>query len=186
MTVASTAVGEYLDQLGSTSAVPGGGSAAALAGAMGAALVGMVAGISARKAADPADRARLQAFAPELAELRARLVGLSQEDVAAYQAVLDARKRKAPPEELNRASTRAAEVPLEAAIACDRALAIFTEVSGLAWPMTRSDLDAGAALLRVGLLAALANVAVNLPDLAGPTRARIEAGYAALHAKHPG
>ncbi|MDQ6884675.1 MAG: cyclodeaminase/cyclohydrolase family protein [Candidatus Dormibacteraeota bacterium] len=186
MTVASTPVEEYLGQLGSTSAVPGGGSAAALAGAMGVALLGMVAALSARKGADPAERERLSALAPELEQLRGRLLQLSQDDIDAYRAVLDARKRKAPPEVLNRASARAAEVPLETARACDRALSIFSDVSPTAWEVTRSDLNAGGALLAVGLRAALANVAVNLPDLDGATRTGLEAAYRALQAKHPG
>ncbi len=184
MTVGSTSVEEYLRQLGSTSAVPGGGSAAALAGAMGVALTQMVAGISARKAAEPADQERLAALVPELDRLRGRLLQLSQDDIDAYQAVLDARKRRAPPDELAQASARAADVPLQTATACDQALSLFSEVSPRAWQMTRSDLDAGGALLRVGLQAALANVAANLPDLDQATGARIAGAHAALQAKN--
>jgi len=49
--------------------------------------------------------------------------------------------------------------------------------------MTRSDLEAGKALLEVGVRAALANVAVNLPDLQGEARLRIERSYADLAAR---
>lgn len=173
----------YLDDLGAGSAVPGGGSAAALAAAMGAALVSMVAKISARKAADPTARARLLELAPELDDLRGRLGRLSQEDIDAYQAVIDARKRKAAPEVLAQAYLRAAEVPLETAMAADRALDLFSEVTTRAWEMTRSDLEAGKALLEVGVRAALANVAVNLPDLEDEPRLRIERAYADLAAR---
>ena len=180
MTVASATVAEYLERLGSSSAVPGGGSAAALAGAMGAALLAMVAAISARKITDPAEKAQLLALVPELEELRGGLLRLSEEDIDAYQAVIDARKRRAPQPEIDDAYIRAAEVPLETATAADQALDRFTAVSAHAWPMTRSDLEAGKALLEVALGAALANVAVNLPDLPAQTRLRIHDAYAEL------
>lgn len=178
--VLSGTVQEYLESLGASSAVPGGGSAAALAAAMGVALVSMVARISARKAADQKDRTHLLELVPELDDLRGRLGRLSQDDIDAYRAVIDARKRKAAPDVLRQAALRAAEVPLETAIAADRALELFSEVSERAWELTRSDVEAGKALLEVGVRAALANVAVNLPDLQGEARLRIERAYADL------
>jgi methenyltetrahydrofolate cyclohydrolase len=176
-------VSEYLESLAASSAVPGGGSAAALAAAMGVALVSMVAKISARKAADEKDRTLLLGLVPELDDLGGRLGRLSQDDIDAYQAVIDARKRKAAPDVLTQVSLRAAEVPLETAMAADRALELFSEVSERAWEMTRSDVEAGKALLEVGVRAALANVAVNLPDLQGEARLRIERAYADLVAR---
>ena len=85
-------VGDYLQDLTSTAAVPGGGSAAALAAAMGAALLSMVAKLSAKKAKVVADREVLEGLVPELDQLAARLLQLSQDDVDAYRAVIDARK----------------------------------------------------------------------------------------------
>lgn len=183
--VLGTSVGEYLDQLGAGSAVPGGGSAAAVAAAMGVALISMVVRISARKAQVDTDAARLLELLPELEQLRAKLGRLSQDDIEAYRDVIAARKRAAPPVELERAYAHAAEVPLETAKAADRCLALFPEVSTRAWEMTRSDLDAGRALLEIGLRVALANVAVNLPELAGETRVRLERAYGGLAARRP-
>jgi methenyltetrahydrofolate cyclohydrolase len=57
--VKAQTVGEYLAALRSTAAVPGGGSAAALSAAMGAALVSMVAKLSARKTTAEAHRVAL-------------------------------------------------------------------------------------------------------------------------------
>lgn len=173
-------VEEYLDKLSSGSAVPGGGSAAAVAGAMGVALVAMVARISARRKGDGADSTRLQELLPELERLRADLGRLSQEDIDAYRAVIDARKSKAPQPDVERAYARAAEVPLETARAAARGLELLPRVSLLAWEVTRSDLDAGRYLLELGLRVALANVAVNLPELKGEVRNRIETDYTAL------
>jgi methenyltetrahydrofolate cyclohydrolase len=173
-------VGDYLEALASTAAVPGGGSAAALAAAMGAALVSMVAKLSARKAKAPEDREVLTNLVPELDQLASRLLGLSQEDVDAYRAVIDARKSGAMGPALPRAYQRAAEVPLEVATVASRAIAMLPEVSRRAWEMTASDLAVGSELLETGLSGALGNVAINLPELQGDAAERIEAAYQAL------
>ena len=178
-TVRDQTVGDYLQALASTTAVPGGGSAAALGAAMGAALVSMVAKLSARKAADR-DREVLTGLVPELDQLAARLLELSQDDIDAYRAVIEARKSGAQGEALARAYERAAEVPLATATAAARGLALLPEVSKRAWEMTASDLAAGSELLQTGFHGALGNVAINLPELTGVVAARIERAYREL------
>jgi formiminotetrahydrofolate cyclodeaminase len=173
-------VGAYLEALASTAAVPGGGSAAALAAAMGAALVSMVAKLSARKAALVEDRERLTSLVPELDQLAARLLELSQDDIDAYRAVIEARKSGPNGADLARAYEQAAEVPLEVATVASRAIAILPEISRRAWEMTASDLAVGSELLQTGLSGALGNVAVNLPELRGGAAARVEAAYRTL------
>ena len=175
-------VGSYLEALASTAAVPGGGSAAALGAAMGAALVSMVAKLSAKKAKAIEDREALTDLVPEFDQLAERLLELSQDDIDAYRAVIDARKSGAQAEVLTRAYERAAEVPLAAATAAARALALLPEVSKRAWDMTASDLAVGSELLETGLAGALGNVAINLPELEGDTAARIERAYLELRA----
>jgi formiminotetrahydrofolate cyclodeaminase len=173
-------VGDYLQALTSTAAVPGGGSAAALAAAMGAALISMVAKLSAKKAKEEEDREVLTDLVPELDQLAARLLQLSQDDVEAYRAVIDARKSGAQGDALGRVYERAAEVPLAAATAAARALALLPEVSRRGWEMTASDLAVGSELLETGLAGALGNVAINLPELRGEAAARIERAYLEL------
>jgi formiminotetrahydrofolate cyclodeaminase len=173
-------VGDYLHALASTAAVPGGGSAAALGAAMGAALVSMVAKLSAKKAKAMEDREILTGLVPELDQLAKRLLELSQDDIDAYRAVIEARKSAAQEDALARAYERAAEVPLAAAAAAARGLALVPEVSKRAWEMTASDLAVGSELLETGLAGALGNVAVNLPELRGDAAARIERAYLAL------
>jgi formiminotetrahydrofolate cyclodeaminase len=179
-TVKEQTVGDYLTALASTAAVPGGGSAAALAAAMGAALLSMVAKLSAKKATVNEDRAVLEALVPELDQLAARLLELSQDDVDAYRAVIDARKSGAQGEAMARTYERAAEVPLKAATAAARGLALVPEVSKRAWQMTASDLAVGSELLETGFAGALGNVAINLPELRGEAAARIEHAYLEL------
>jgi methenyltetrahydrofolate cyclohydrolase len=173
-------LGDYLQALASTAAVPGGGSAAALAAAMGAALVSMVAKLSAKKSKTVEDREALTRLVPDLDRLAARLLELSQEDIDAYRAVIEARKSGAAGEALARAYERAAEVPLEAATVTSRAIALLPQVSRRAWEMTASDLAVGSELLQTGLSGALGNVAINLPELQGDAAARVEAAYRAL------
>ena len=169
-------VGEYLEALASTAAVPGGGSAAALAAAMGAALVSMVAKLSARKAKAVEDREVLTGLVPQFDQLAARLLELSQDDIDAYRAVIEARKSGAQGE-VARAYERAAEVPLAAATAAARGLVLLPQVSKRAWEMTASDLAVGSELLETGFAGALGNVAINLPELQGEAAARIERAY---------
>lgn len=173
----------YLHALGSTAAVPGGGSAAALAGAMGAALLSMVAKLSAKKARSDDTRQSLFDSVPELDGLAMRLLDLSQEDIDAYRAVIDARKSGASPDDLQRAYEHAADVPLATASAASRGLALGLEVSRHAWEMTASDLAAATELLETGLSAALGNVAINLPELSPQAVARIEPLYRELRAR---
>ena len=147
---------------------------------MGAALVSMVAKLSAKKAKAVEDRDVLTGLVPEFDQLAARLLELSQDDIDAYRAVIDARKSGTPAEALARAYERAAEVPLAAATAASRALALLPEVSRRAWDMTASDLAVGSELLETGLAGALGNVAINLPELEGDTASRIERAYLEL------
>jgi formiminotetrahydrofolate cyclodeaminase len=175
-------VGDYLKALSSTAAVPGGGSAAALGASMGAALISMVAKLSAKKATAAEDREVLTGLVPEFDRLAARLLELSQDDIDAYRGVIDARKSGAQGAALAHAYERAAEVPLAAATAAARALALLPEVSKRAWEMTASDLAVGSELLETGLAGALGNVAINLPELQGEAAARIERAYLELRA----
>jgi methenyltetrahydrofolate cyclohydrolase len=181
--VAQTPVGDYVRALASTAAVPGGGSAAALAAAMGCALVAMVARLSVKRAADPAAAQTLQSLVPDAERLTERLLALSQDDIDAYQAVVVIRRnRPDATAELREAYRRAAEVPLESAQAAWEGIRLLGRLRPLAWSMTASDAEAAGLLLGAGLRAALSNVAVNLPELEGDVRVRIERAYRELQA----
>jgi len=181
-TVKDQTVGDYVQALGSTAAVPGGGSAAALAAAMGAALLSMVAKLSARKARAEVDRDVLTGLVSELDRLAARLLELSQDDVEAYRAVIEARKSGAQGEALARAYERAAAVPLATATTAARGLSLVDDISKRAWEMTASDLAVGSELLQTGFHGALGNVAINLPELTGEAATRVERAYRELRA----
>ena len=90
--LAALAVRELLVRLSTSDPVPGGGSAAALAGAMGASLVSMVAALTVRRA----ENAEADALARQIGEaagsLRDELVDLAEQDSDAYQAFVSARR----------------------------------------------------------------------------------------------
>jgi methenyltetrahydrofolate cyclohydrolase len=173
-------ISDYLDALRSSSAVPGGGSAAALAAAMGAALVSMVAKLSAKKASSDEDGQALTQIVPKIDGLSERLVELSQQDIEAYRGVIESRKNKLPPDAVERAYERAAEVPLQTAEAVQECIGLAAEVARHAWEMTASDLAVGSQLLQTAMGGALANVAINLPELKAEAAQRIEGRYQRL------
>jgi formiminotetrahydrofolate cyclodeaminase len=153
---------------------------------MGCALISMVAKLSHKRARDEAGARTLEGLVPEADRLAARLTELSQEDVEAYQAVVALRRQRSSDREaVARASLRAAEVPLEVASAAARGIELQRRLTPLAWSMTASDAQTAGLLLAAGLRAALANVAVNLPDLEGEARQRVEAEYQRLKEAAP-
>src|SRR5580765_6846898 len=88
--LASKTVPELLDGFSAPTPTPGGGSAAALAGAIAASLLAMVAAMPKTKNGTPEDRAALDAVHPEILPLRAELVGLIDRDAASYDGVVAA------------------------------------------------------------------------------------------------
>src|SRR5690348_8396973 len=74
----------YLDDLASSKSTPGGGSAAALSGAMGASLASMVARLTLSKADYASVHQEIEAILQETEQLRTRFQQLIQEDIEAY------------------------------------------------------------------------------------------------------
>lgn len=188
--VVETSIGEYLQGLASTASVPGGGSAAAVAAAMGAALMSMVGKLSARKAKRPGDGEALQAMVPEFDRARDLLGRLSQDDIEAYRSVTTARNAARSESghegELAAAIERATLVPLETAQAAGQALDGAARLRALVWAMVASDFETGYLLLQTGFKGAMANAAINLPELSGDPRSRLQRQYEELARRHTG
>ena len=83
-------VQELLDAFAAPTPTPGGGSAAALAGAVAASILTMVATMPKTKSGTPEERAALNRVLPSLRDLRAELTGLVDRDAASYDAVVAA------------------------------------------------------------------------------------------------
>jgi glutamate formiminotransferase/formiminotetrahydrofolate cyclodeaminase len=201
-TTASTAPGSRLvdatltgftEKLAARTPTPGGGSAAAYVGALGAGLGQMVVAYSTPSTggADPA----LGRAARELERLRRSLLALVDADSDAFESVRAARRaRKASPDDpaasagVGAALRKAAEVPLETAGQAREALVLLAEVAPLIKPTIASDLTSARALLRAAVEGALANVAFNLADLtaAGVPTTDLSATYDSIRGSLPG
>jgi formiminotetrahydrofolate cyclodeaminase len=160
----------FLDELASAAPTPGGGGAAALSGAMGAALVSMVCNLTIGKEKFAGVESQMQEIRGKSEALRARLTGMIEEDVAAFDTVMAAyRLPKNSDEEkaartaaIQQASKEATLVPLAAAHACAEVIDLCRPTAEMGNPNVIS--DAGVAVLcgQAGLKAAALNVLINL------------------------
>lgn len=170
------AVSDLLDAFASPDPTPGGGSAAALAGAIGASLLAMVAGMPKTKTGAPEARAALDEARRRLMAARATLIGLVDRDSAAYALVVAAygrpkgtdAEKAARREAIQHAMRIATDVPLETATVCAGALGDAAAVEAHGNPNAMSDVGTGLALLGAGLRGALLNVDANIGSLTDP------------------
>src|SRR5260370_21077361 len=85
-------VDDFLEQLACAAPTPGGGSAAAIMGAMGAALVSMVCNVTIGKKGQEQAAAEMLAVRAESEILRARLTAMVDDDIAAFDSLMAAYK----------------------------------------------------------------------------------------------
>jgi methenyltetrahydrofolate cyclohydrolase len=163
-------VDDLLQAFRSPDPTPGGGSAAALAGAIGASLLAMVAGLPKSRAATEEDVERLQAAGRRCAAIAGDLTTLVDRDSEAYDLVVGAYKRPKGTDEEKAARSAAIQQAMRAAIAAPldvmRACAAAAEqgvvVAALGNPSASSDVGVGFELLGAGLRGAKLNVEINL------------------------
>jgi len=171
--LASKTVQELLDAFSAPTPTPGGGSAAALAGAVSASLLAMVAAMPKTKNGTPEERATLDALHPTLMALRAELTDLIDRDAASYDAVVAAyRLPKATDAEKAARKTAVAaamrlatDVPLEtlrAAVALKSHGKVVAENGN---PNASSDVGVALNLALSAGLGALLNVETNLSGI---------------------
>ena len=167
----------WLDAYAAPTVTPGGGSASAVAAALGCALLAMTARIGAGKA-EPEAAERLGRLAGEADRLRAALVEQERTDAGVYERMV-ATVRAARATEGDPGAVRAAEaaradateVPLATAELAADGLELAAELAGMALARTASDQLVAAHLLRAGLEGGLSTIAFNLRRMAaGPVR----------------
>jgi formiminotetrahydrofolate cyclodeaminase len=177
----------WLDAYAAPTVTPGGGSASAVAAALGCALLAMSARIGARKA-EPDGAGRLDRLAEEADRLRATLVEQERTDAGVYERMV-ATVRAARATEGDPGATRAAEaarvdateVPLATAELAADGLSLAAELAGMGLARTASDQLVAAHLLRAGLEGGLSTVTFNLGRMAaGPVRDDLAARAARL------
>jgi formiminotetrahydrofolate cyclodeaminase len=169
-----------LDRVASAEPTPGGGTASAVAGALGCALCEMVLGLTLGRPKFAAEEGRLAPLLPDARELRAEFLRLADEDSRAYAAFVEAaRLPKGTPAEqgarsaaMRRAARRAAEVPLRTAECAVEALRIAAALGQHANPSARTDALVGALLAGSAFQGARRNVLANLDGMGDPALAQ--------------
>jgi formiminotetrahydrofolate cyclodeaminase len=170
-------VTEFLDALASSAPAPGGGSVAALSGALGAALLSMVCNLTLGKKRYAAVQDDIAALVERSEELRQRLTGLLEADVAVYTGVSTAYKmpRKSPEEKAARSAAiqealkAAAQVPMQVAEACVEVLGLCTQAAELGNVNAVSDAGVAALMAEAGLRSAALNVIINVNSIKDQT-----------------
>lgn len=173
MKLTARTVSGLLEAFRSSDPTPGGGSAAALAGAVGASLLAMVAGLPKPVAATDTELGQLRDAGERCTSLARELEALIDQDTDAYDAVVAAyRLPKATDEEkaartqaIQSALRGATETPLTVMRHCHEALELSGTVGRLGNQNAASDVQVASGLLRAGLTGAAANVEINLGSL---------------------
>src|SRR5439155_1208113 len=153
---------------------PGGGSVAALAGALAAALGEMVCGLTLKRQSHAAHHQSVEESRARLSDLRQRLLENVERDAASYQAVMAAMKLPKSTEAekatraraIEEASKAAALVPLETAELAAATRRIVEALGSVTIPQAASDLAVALYLSEAAERGALENVRANLPAIA--------------------
>jgi formiminotetrahydrofolate cyclodeaminase len=163
----------FLDELASGAPTPGGGSAAAIMGAMGAALISMVCNVTIGKKGMEAVAGDMQSVRDESERLRARLTAMVAEDVAAFDGLMAAYRlpKTAEQDKLRRSEAiqksllAATETPLACARACADVIALSRRAALQGYAGVVSDAGVGVLAANSALRSAALNVYINAPSL---------------------
>ncbi|MEW6509544.1 MAG: cyclodeaminase/cyclohydrolase family protein [Bacteroidota bacterium] len=168
-----TTLNAFLDTLASSAPAPGGGSVAALAGALGAALTCMVCNLTIGKKKYAAVEDDLKKVLVQAEDLRARFTTLIDTDTAAFNKVMEAYglpKETDPQKALRSAAIREATkeatlVPLQVMKQCVDALALAQQAAASGNVNSVSDAGVSALMLHAAAESAALNVRINLNAL---------------------
>ena len=160
----------FLDQLASKASTPGGGSAAAIMGAMSAALISMVANLTAGKKKYEEVEAEMQGFLGKSETLRAELTGMIQADVDVFDKVMAAygMARETDAEKTERSGAiqaalkEATDVPLGCARLCADVIELCRPVAEKGNVNVISDAGVAVLAAHAALRSAALNVYINI------------------------
>jgi glutamate formiminotransferase/formiminotetrahydrofolate cyclodeaminase len=172
--LASMSMRDFIDELSSDAPAPGGGSVAALAASMGAALAAMVAVLSHTKKGFEAKQTELDRIAVRGQELKDRFLAAVDADTDAFDRLLES--FRIPKDDPNRdaaiaeATAGAAEVPLSVLEGCAEVIELCREVARIGLQASLSDAGVGAQVARAAAAGAYQNVCINLAGLSDVAR----------------
>ncbi|MEY4637421.1 MAG: hypothetical protein RJA55_3219 [Acidobacteriota bacterium] len=173
MKFAEMTCARFLEALASPDPTPGGGTAAAMAGAMGTGLLVMVTGLAKSKTSSDAEKAALAAARQALQPLIPALTELADADAAAFDQVMSAYRlpkatdndKAARSAAIQAALQGATTVPLQTLRACAAAMAHAETVAGDGNRSAVSDVGVAIGLLEAAAAGAEANVRINLASV---------------------
>jgi len=160
-----------MDALASKSATPGGGSVAALTGAMGSALVSMVGNLTLGKEKYQEVEDDIKNILKKSEKLRNDLENLMERDIEVFNQFMATLKlpketkeqKKERKQKIQIALIEAANVPLEVAIKCQELFDICQEIAHKGNKSVISDAGVGVILAQAAFDSAILNVKINLP-----------------------
>jgi glutamate formiminotransferase / formiminotetrahydrofolate cyclodeaminase len=169
-------VGEFVDEVSRDTPAPGGGSIAALAGSIGAALAAMVANLTAGKAEFAGRYEELDALACRAQDVKDQLLAAVDADTQAFNGVMEAlRMPKDTPEQKSLRSQalltgykHATEVPLQTARQCRAALELCLQAARCGNDVMITDAGVGALVAHAGVKGAAYNARINLKSIKDP------------------
>lgn len=173
MNLTSLSVGELLAAFRSATPTPGGGSAAALAGAVGASLLAMVAGLPKARAVSDTDLTTLRSAGETCTALARQLESLIDRDSEAYDGVVAAFRlpkesdadKAARTSAIQAAMKAATEAPLDIMRHCANALALLPVVDEKGNANASSDVAVAREMLAAAMRGGRLNVEVNLGSI---------------------
>lgn len=166
-------VTDFVDEVSRESPAPGGGSIAALAGALGASLSSMVSNLTANKRGSEKVDDILNDAADKCQEIKLALVKAIDEDTNAFNAYMEARRlpdktddeKKTKEEAMQNGLKQAVYVPLNTAQLSYQAIEIAEVVVKNGNPNSITDVGVGAQTAYTGVLGGIYNVLINLKDI---------------------
>ena len=164
--IKDTAIEPFLDQLASSAATPGGGSAAAIIGAMGAALVSMVCNLTIGKKKYADVEGELKDVLAKTEALRKRLTAMIQDDVKAFDAVMGAygmpKETDADKAARDKAIQAALRLATDVPLACARAAREVIDLAAIASDKGNLNVISDAGVGVLAGYAALRSAALNV------------------------
>ncbi|MEA1881667.1 MAG: glutamate formimidoyltransferase [Candidatus Marinimicrobia bacterium] len=166
----SHTAGRFVDELSTNSPAPGGGSVAALAGALGAALSSMVAALTHEKKGFEGSKGEMESIGTEAQKIKDRLSFLVDEDTNAFNQVMAANRlsatnnnaQKIKNASVDTANKYAIDIPFEAATLCFRVIELAEVLVKKGNPNSVSDAGVAAEVGLSGVRGASMNVLINL------------------------
>jgi glutamate formiminotransferase/formiminotetrahydrofolate cyclodeaminase len=164
---------DFVDEVSRDSPAPGGGSIAALAGALGAALSSMVCNLTFTKEGYEEVKEEMEQTAIKAQEIKDKLSIAVDEDTLAFNELFAAfgmpkdteEQKKARDEAVQEGYKKAAAVPLQTAKLCFEALKLCHTAANHGNKASITDAGVGAWMARTGIIGAIYNVKINLVDI---------------------